>query len=466
MPSRDKDEFYALRRRPDRTYFSCRFRNDPNKRFAAMVWDGVDAPRFEWVRKGEDIEFDQPPEVIRIRHEAVIQTTPSGKHRYQVRARFLENSRDVDSVVIQRFTEATGKPHAKFLPVILGWEDIERLLDFFRAIRFAELPEDDRARYDDDILDDLLHSEAARLRFLRSNPKLAELLTSSGESLQDLDAAGLAELVLKSGLTEDVLRLIAESGLDGGEVVAVAHRREQLGVFRRLLDDTDYFEARRSEWQAGSKRLSDEKVWQHFLEQNTWILGYGLRYQFNVPLDSRKLEVPVTGHSVSGPGKRVDALLKTLGLINTLCYVEIKTHKTDLLRKGTYRSGAYPPTAELVGAVSQVQVTVQHALYNLREVFRPAGRDGFPTGEVLFNVAPKALVICGSLGEFARDGDISEDRVRSFELFRRSIHNPEIITFDELYERAHFIVEGIGDGPGVSPGSSDDPPSVTVQTPG
>ena len=30
--------------------------------------------------------------------------------------------------------------------------------------------------------------------------------------------------------------------------------------------------------------------------------------------------------------------------------------------------------------------------------------------------------------------------IRSFELFRRSINNPEIITFDELLERTRFIV--------------------------
>jgi hypothetical protein len=29
----------------------------------------------------------------------------------------------------------------------------------------------------------------------------------------------------------------------------------------------------------------------------------------------------------------------------------------------------------------------------------------------------------------------------TFELFRRNITSPEILTFDELYERAKFIVE-------------------------
>jgi len=39
------------------------------------------------------------------------------------------------------------------------------------------------------------------------------------------------------------------------------------------------------------------------------------------------------------------------------------------------------------------------------------------------------------------DKGVNQERYRSFELFRRNTTSPEIITFDELYERARFIVE-------------------------
>lgn len=35
---------------------------------------------------------------------------------------------------------------------------------------------------------------------------------------------------------------------------------------------------------------------------------------------------------------------------------------------------------------------------------------------------------------------VNENKFSSFELFRQSQMNPEIITFDELYERAKYIV--------------------------
>lgn len=63
-----------------------------------------------------------------------------------------------------------------------------------------------------------------------------------------------------------------------------------------------------------------------------------------------------------------------------------------------------------------------------------------PTGEEAFNFSPKSFLVVGSLQEFVGDNGINQDRFRSFELFRRNTSSPEIITFDELYERARFIV--------------------------
>ena len=66
---------------------------------------------------------------------------------------------------------------------------------------------------------------------------------------------------------------------------------------------------------------------------------------------------------------------------------------------------------------------------------------GDPTGETLFLYQPKAYVVIGNLGEFGTSRGINEAKFSSFEIFRRSIMNPEIITFDELYERARYIVD-------------------------
>jgi hypothetical protein len=59
----------------------------------------------------------------------------------------------------------------------------------------------------------------------------------------------------------------------------------------------------------------------------------------------------------------------------------------------------------------------------------------------VFLYQPKAFLIIGSLEQFKTEHGINEDKYSSFELFRKHITNPEIITFDELFERARYIVE-------------------------
>jgi Domain of unknown function (DUF4263) len=67
---------------------------------------------------------------------------------------------------------------------------------------------------------------------------------------------------------------------------------------------------------------------------------------------------------------------------------------------------------------------------------------------VLWQVAhPRAYRVIGSLSEFMTDRGLNEAKYRSFEYFRRNVRRPEIITFDELYERAALIVADQDDRP-------------------
>ncbi len=143
-----------------------------------------------------------------------------------------------------------------------------------------------------------------------------------------------------------------------------------------------------------------------------------------------------------GKGKRADAILKTRGAINALCFVEIKKHTTELLRRNAaYRPGCWSPSDELCGGVAQVQGTVEKSVRTLAEKIEPVDKIGDPTGEAIFTYQPRSFLVVGSLTEFQTEQGINIDKYRSFELFRRNTSRPEIITFDELYQRAKFIVE-------------------------
>ncbi|MCD9587781.1 DUF4263 domain-containing protein [Streptomyces sp. 8ZJF_21] len=67
--------------------------------------------------------------------------------------------------------------------------------------------------------------------------------------------------------------------------------------------------------------------------------------------------------------------------------------------------------------------------------------DGTPTDVELSTTRPRQVVVIGSLREFTQNGAVNPEKMSSFELYRTSIQDVEIITFDELYERACFIVE-------------------------
>ncbi|MGO7823105.1 Shedu anti-phage system protein SduA domain-containing protein, partial [Rhizobium ruizarguesonis] len=75
---------------------------------------------------------------------------------------------------------------------------------------------------------------------------------------------------------------------------------------------------------AAQRGKGPEALWQQFLEKNPWILGYSLSLINFVPLDDRKLEHTVRGHDLGGPGKRVDALLRSRSILNTAAFVELK----------------------------------------------------------------------------------------------------------------------------------------------
>jgi hypothetical protein len=189
----------------------------------------------------------------------------------------------------------------------------------------------------------------------------------------------------------------------------------------------------------GDPSMSEED-WQAFFEANTWIFGYGLSYQFLTALDDKKLEQVVKGFDLTGRGKRADGLMRTRGRISSLCFVEIKLPGTPLLQ-GQDRPGSWAPSGKLVAAVAQVQNTVHAATRQIRDSLRPVDGFGDPTGEELYLFEPRSCLIVGILDQFVTQHGPNDDKVRSFELYRRNTWRPEIVTFDELLARARYIVE-------------------------
>lgn len=240
---------------------------------------------------------------------------------------------------------------------------------------------------------------------------------------------------------QELIREAVRNGkVTSTDIVNIGYRKAQLEVFESLLSSHEAVAAYRT--QHDIRKPGDEAVWQVFFETNTWIFGYGLSFVFNQPLQGEKLEAAVRGHDLGGSGKRPDGVLKTAGIVNSLCLVEIKTPDMLLLESDQYRQDCWAASRELSGAIAQSQKTSQKTLENvaLSPVLRPTGTDGSPTGEVVFSYRPKSFLIAGRLSEFSSENGINREKFASFQLLRRNALEPEIITYDELYDRAKFIV--------------------------
>lgn len=234
----------------------------------------------------------------------------------------------------------------------------------------------------------------------------------------------------------DRFRQVIEVDPNRGDVVAIAHRREVVESFRRLLRDDTFFDAKRVAMNGRT-----EAVWQRFLEENPWVLGMGLTGQLLTSWNETKLEQVVAGFSVAGEGKRTDALLRTSGSIRSLVFAEIKHHRTELLGRAEYRSGCWPPSSELAGGVAQVQQTVELASRQIGAALPDVDEEGADTGEDTYLLRPRSFLILGHLDQLrGTKGGVHRPRLRSFELYRRNLYEPEILTFDELLARAEWHV--------------------------
>jgi Domain of unknown function (DUF4263) len=221
------------------------------------------------------------------------------------------------------------------------------------------------------------------------------------------------------------------------DVQLLLGRRTALDRFNRLMTDVDYF--KQMEQKLG---VVGERVWQAFFEKESWIFGYGLTLVACEKFNDKKLEQYTSGANVfTGGGKRSDAVMRTKGFLQTLLFAEIKKHTTDLLMPRAYRDpDVYQVDAELSGAVSQVQKTAHKAIKDLEDLHRshdPSGKFQFE----ISTVRPRQIVVIGSLAQLYDDGELNLEKMTSFELYRRDHQAVGIITFDELYERAKFIVE-------------------------
>ncbi|MEW4477464.1 Shedu anti-phage system protein SduA domain-containing protein [Vibrio cholerae] len=274
--------------------------------------------------------------------------------------------------------------------------------------------------------------------------------------IQELDLKGIAERRIR--LSDDSMDVLdAEtkqkittllSGSDGGEVVRdllsqgmittqdlvnTGYRKSQLEIFKKLLY-SNYLPQYKVD--IGKPNTKDETAWQHFFAANQWIFGYGLDYRFQGILQK---EFHASDTNAGGSeGVIADFLM---GDNKFTTFVELKLPTTPLFGIAQNRAQSWKLSKELMEAYSQI--LEQKASGTLKiETTRDLYTDDYR--EINQNAYDsKTVLIVGSweqVDKAVEPPGIKKMKRKTLELFRRDSRNVEIITYDELLERASFIV--------------------------
>jgi hypothetical protein len=350
--------------------------------YARQVFDGIDF-RSETGELREAAQENQMTEII------------AQGSRVQVEALITREAGNIKSIAFQGLQMKGGQ---KILQRVLDFnrEEAASLQCFFHRLERIDPSEvQENTRYlDDATRTEVTGNEAGLLELLRTNPKLTAKLMSTDP---------------------DLLRL-----------QQLYERQESVEAFEALVTNDD----------------ATESDFQKHFEDNKWLIGLALDTHLFTSVNEDKLEQVTTGFSVNGAGKRVDALLKTAGVIRSIAFAEIKKPTTDLIDPPRYRSEVWAPSRELGGAVAQLQQTIHKALESITHSRLDVRDANGAKKESLYAYAPRGFIVAGRLDEFfAPSGEVQEYRFRAFESFRRSISGITILTYDEVLARAKAAIE-------------------------
>ena len=383
MSDESEYEFFKLRKQA-KTYISKVFtfneQNAERVRQVRMVVEGGDE-----IRVGE-IEG------------AMCLRLTGNTRKTQVSALITQDDRKIRRLTLQTFKpragdwiEAIEKDEFTFRA-----DEFTRLLAFLSQIKFIDLSNEE-------------------------NFQIEDISTKAGpKAIIDATDRGIVDRIknMREGQRNSLLQALQQS-LTDEDVNILLGRRQGLEEYEEHI--------RLGDW--------NEAQWQDFFEREQWVFGYGLDYRVMRPFDR---EMTVGGGGTDNQNKPVIDFLMSFTDYTVL--VEIKRPDTPIFKatRGG-RAGTWEFSPEFMSAVSQIieQKAEWLSFARTGEHYNRAGT------EVLTARTrnAKSILVIGSRDEFSRSQNprVANLMHDTFELFRRENRSIDIVTFDELLERARFI---------------------------
>jgi len=243
---------------------------------------------------------------------------------------------------------------------------------------------------------------------------------------------------------EDIRTLINKSDIKETDIRSILFekRKHNLKAFLFLLKNMA-FQGKTSidhYREKFSVQPGDEAIWHHFLKSNDWILGLNVDIKF---IREFYDEQKVGTENSKGIGSPKGDLL---GVSDFTTLIELKHSETKIFKtvKSKGRANTWDFTSDFIEGVSQClgQKFALDKSYKTKDFVNDQGKmlDKIQT----LTIDPKTVFIIGNRKlEFPHTLE-SDNHTKSqtFELFRRNNRNIDIVTFDELFERAYHTVYG------------------------
>lgn len=214
------------------------------------------------------------------------------------------------------------------------------------------------------------------------------------------------------------LRAVVKENLTDDDLNTILGRKESIDTFESMLKTDPPL---------------TEPDYQKFFENNDWILGYGLRYCY---LSILQRECRVSGTDLDGTNSVISDFLLSDSRFTKL--VELKRPDTPLFKSRQNRSESWQLSDDLTNSVSQI--LSQKAQWEIESTSDCYTGEGKKITEKTHDVA--CILVIGMSSQFTGDDKESAIKTSTFELYRRNMRNIEILLYDELLERARFIVDG------------------------
>ena len=322
------------------------------------------------------------------------------QRKTQVTALISQDDAGIKRVTLQTFKSRAGDWYQGYEEHAFTFraDEFERLLEFLSRIKFIDLSNEDRFQVED--------------ISVGSGPKI----------ITDASDRALINRIKQLGENErEHLFRSLHADLTPEEINLLLGRRQALEEFITQLSMGNWAE-------------SD---WQDFFEKQSWVFGYGLDYRIMRPF-AREMVVGAAGTDNRNK-PTVDFLMN---FTDYTVLVEIKRPDTPIFQsRKSGRAGTWRFSTDFMDAVSQVLEQKAEWLTAAQ-----SGDHFDKTGTRRLEARTrdaKTILVIGNRAEFDLSDNLRNAAVKrdTFELFRRDTRTLEILTFDELLDRAKFITK-------------------------